>query len=181
MSGSGNDFIVLDNRSGRLPPDAVEAFTRAVCRHRLSVGADGVVLIEAPPASHEVDFAWRYFNADGTEGEFCGNGAMCGARYAALQGIAPFDCRFLTPAGIVHARVATDAADPRVTLRIAEPGPVGSPVDIEVVHEGRTVTVTLWPITVGVPHAVGIVSDIANPFDVGSPAPDEAVARTDDA
>lgn len=167
MSGSGNDFVVLDNRYGALLPDDIPAFTRAVCRRRLSVGADGVVLIEAPAEAHDVDFAWRYFNADGSEGEFCGNGAMCGARYAALHGIAPFDCRFLTPAGVVHARVAQESTDPRVSLRIAEPGPVGSAIDVAVTHDGRPISVTLWPITVGVPHVVTIVSDIADPYRLG--------------
>lgn len=164
MSGSGNDFVVLDNRYGALLPDDLASFTRAVCRHRLSVGADGVVVIEAASDDHDVDFAWRYINADGSEGEFCGNGAMCGARYAALHGIAPFDCRFLTPAGVVHAHVSEDSTDPRVSLRIANPGPVGSSIDVGVTHAGQTVSVTLSPIVVGVPHVVAVVDDIADPY-----------------
>jgi diaminopimelate epimerase len=177
MSGSGNDFVVIDNRAGTLRADDAPAFARAVCRHRLSVGADGVVLIEDPAPGDDVDFAWRYINADGTDGEFCGNGAMCGARFAVLAGLAPAACRFRTPAGVVQARVAEDATDPRVAVRIADPGPVGSPRDIEVVHEGRQVGVRLRPVAVGVPHAVAVVSDLADPFglDSGMATPSPAV------
>jgi diaminopimelate epimerase len=67
MSGSGNDFVVIDNRTGHVPPDAAPAFARAVCRHRVSVGADGVVLIDATDEPG-VDFTWLYINADGWYG-----------------------------------------------------------------------------------------------------------------
>src|SRR3712207_5197168 len=113
MSGSGNDFVVIDNRDGRLPPELACGFTRAVCRHRLSVGADGVVLI-ARAGEPGVDFTWRYVNADGSDGEMCGNGAMCGARFAVLNGIAPHACTFRTESGLVRAWVDEDPASPRV-------------------------------------------------------------------
>src|SRR5215208_2215923 len=116
MSGSGNDFVVIDNRAGVLPSDRAAAFTRSVCRRRVSVGADGVVLIEesTDPGAH---FTWRYINADGSDGEMCGNGAMCGARFAVLHEIAPARCRFQTPSGIVEADVP-DASSPLVRIAI---------------------------------------------------------------
>jgi diaminopimelate epimerase len=160
MSGSGNDFVVVDNRAGLLPPEAVPDFARRVCRRRVSVGADGVVLVEHPspvtPGEAEADFRWRYFNADGSEGELCGNGAMCGARFAVLQGIAPRRCRFQTPSGFVIAEVAADPADPLVRIAIADPGPILPPVEVAV--EGRRLAPR--PILVGVPHAVAIVPDV---------------------
>jgi diaminopimelate epimerase len=158
MSGSGNDFVVVDNRSGVIPAESVREFTRLVCRHRLSVGADGVVLIESPAASDEpaAHFRWRYVNADGTDGEMCGNGAMCGARFAYLHGIAPARCVFQTASGLVHAEVATDSSCARVRLRMVEPGPMRTDLDLEAA--GRSLRV--HSVTVGVPHAVVVTADV---------------------
>ena len=110
MSGSGNDFVVVDNRSGIVAPGAMADFARRVCQRRVSIGADGVVLIDHPtpptPGEPDAHFRWTYINADGSEGEMCGNGAMCGARFAVLHGIAPARCRFQTLSGIVEADVS---------------------------------------------------------------------------
>jgi diaminopimelate epimerase len=163
MSGSGNDFVVIDNRHAVMPFAAEAPFTRAVCDRRRSVGADGVVFIEHPSESDDaipVDFAWRYRNADGSEGEFCGNGAMCAARYACMTGISGHRSIFTTPAGMVFATVADDPADPRVAIAIADPSPVLPPVELLV--EGRRVDV--HAVSVGVPHAVTFVDDLARPF-----------------
>lgn len=154
MSGSGNDFVVIDNRAERIAPREAAAFTRAVCRHRVSVGADGVVLISDSDESG-VDFTWRYINADGSDGEMCGNGAMCGARFAVLHGIAPASCVFRTESGLVHAEASTDPATPRVRIAIDDPGPVTLDIALEV--EGHSLT--LHALLVGVPHAVLIVED----------------------
>lgn len=155
MSGSGNDFVVIDNRSGRLEPDAIPDFARAICRRRLSIGADGVVLIEQPDPDLGVDFRFHYVNADGTRGEMCGNGAMCGARFAVIQGIARDSCRFQTDSGIVNATVACDPADPAVSIAVSDPG---APVhDIAVTAGGLNTSYT--SILVGVPHAVTFVED----------------------
>jgi diaminopimelate epimerase len=155
MSGSGNDFVVIDNRGGVLPPSEVAPFARAVCRHRISVGADGIVLIgqSVDPAAH---FDWRYINADGSDGEMCGNGAMCGARFAVLNGIAPPACVFRTESGLVHASVDPDPTSSAVRIAIADPSPVRHGIDITAA--GRPLS--LHALTVGVPHAVVIVEDV---------------------
>jgi diaminopimelate epimerase len=155
MSGSGNDFVVIDNRARVLPPDRAAAFTRAVSRHRVSVGADGVVLIEecADPGTH---FTWRYINADGSDGEMCGNGAMCGARFAALNGIAPAACVFRTESGLVRAWVDQDPASPAVRIAVADPTRVTTGIELFVAEHA----LTLSAITVGVPHAVAVVPDV---------------------
>ncbi len=159
MSGSGNDFVVVDNRAGVVPLARAGAFARRVCERRVSIGADGVVLIDGvaagEPGAGEAHFRWTYFNADGSEGELCGNGAMCGARFAVLHGIAPGRCRFQTPSGIVAAEVP-DADKPLVRIEIADPGPIGQEVWIEV--EDRDLA--LRPVRVGVPHAVVVVNDV---------------------
>jgi diaminopimelate epimerase len=152
MSGSGNDFVVIDNRSGPIPAGSAGEFARRVCRHRLSVGADGIVLIE-PPTDSMTHFRWRYVNADGSDGEMCGNGAMCGARFAYLQGIAPARCVFETASGLVRAEV--DASSPRVALTMADPGPIRP--DLEVEAAGQAVRI--HAVEVGVPHAVIVTAD----------------------
>lgn len=88
MTGCGNDFIIIDNRRKILDADKLGDFVRKVCAHKLSAGADGVVLIEP---SQKVNFKWRFFNSDGSVGEMCGNAARCVARFAVFKGIAPQD------------------------------------------------------------------------------------------
>src|SRR5205085_12251563 len=83
MAGAGNDFVVIDNRAGRITDPA--ELTRRICTRRLSVGADGLILIEA---STKASFRMRYYNADGSRGEFCGNGTRCAARFASVNGVA---------------------------------------------------------------------------------------------
>jgi len=154
MSGSGNDFVVIDHRERRLAEDDIASFARAVCRRGLGLGADGVILIELPTRS-DVDFRWRYLNADGSVGEMCGNGAMCGARFALRHGIAPMSCRFETEAGDIEAVVVDAANNPAVEIRIAD---AGLPVDAgALMVEGRTSTFAR--LLVGVPHVVTVVDD----------------------
>lgn len=154
MSGSGNDFVVIDHRSLFIAEHGVPAFTRAVCHRRLGIGADGVILIEDSQRP-DVDFRWRYFNADGSVGEMCGNGAMCGARFAVSQGIGPATCRFETEAGVVVAEVVDAAADPGVSIEMPD---IVLPTDKRVIEVlGQTQPVT--SLTVGVPHAVVVVAD----------------------
>lgn len=149
MTGSGNDFVLVDNRDGIVPISERGAFAKAVCRRRVAIGADGVVFIEETVAAdQEVAFAWHYINADGSDGAFCGNGAMCGARFAVMNQIAPHCCAFETPAGIVHATV--DERTPHVQLRLDPPGYVQPPRQVDIDGE----THRLIPIKVGVPHAV---------------------------
>lgn len=73
LSGAGNDFVIIDNREGIMPYENTD-FVTQVCERRMSVGADGVLLVEN---SDQADFKMRYFNADGGEVETCGNGARC--------------------------------------------------------------------------------------------------------
>ena len=106
MQGAANDFVVVDHRVPYLPAsDApLEPLVRRLCDRRRGVGADGVLLLERGPGSG-LDFAMRYFNADGRTAEFCGNGARCLARLALDLGLGTGgEVRFQTAVGVQRAR-----------------------------------------------------------------------------
>jgi len=149
MSGSGNDFILIDNRGGTLDEGSLDAFVVGVCRRRLSVGADGVILIEG---AQTADFRWRFFNADGSPAAMCGNGARCAARFAVLQGVCGPRLRFETGAGVIAARV--DGS--RVRVKLTEPGELQTDVRLELAGGAAGVSC----IDTGVPHAVLVVDDV---------------------
>jgi len=77
MTGAGNDFVVVDNRSGAVADPS--EFARKVCDRRFGIGADGILLLEN--ADH-ADFTMKYFNADGSNAGMCGNGGRCLAKFA---------------------------------------------------------------------------------------------------
>jgi diaminopimelate epimerase len=143
MNGSGNDFILIDNREGRVPDKKMTAFVKGVCRRRESVGADGVIFIVR---SSVYDFAWRFFNADGSEAEMCGNGSRCAARFAALNGIAGTSMTFETLAGPISAEVKG-----RI-VRVLMPGPSDLRPDINIPLKSGKIKADF--INTGVPHVV---------------------------
>jgi diaminopimelate epimerase len=149
MSGAGNDFIIIDHRQPLIPKDLMPEFARRVCRRKFSAGADGLFLIEP---SDKVDFKWRFFNADGSEAEMCGNGARCVARFAYMHGIAAARMRFETLAGIIDATVA----DTQATIRMTSPHSFRFDRQLEVAGQMFMV----HSVDTGVPHAVIFVDDI---------------------
>jgi diaminopimelate epimerase len=152
MHGCGNDFVVIDDRPGRLAAIA-GPLARALCDRRTGLGGDGLMLIGAPPPGSGLDFSMLYVNADGNEGEMCGNGARCIARRAADLGIVGSRAAFRTGAGIVRATLAGE----RVTLAMTDP--VGERPPQRLAVEGTELEV--WSIDTGVPHAVVFVEDLA--------------------
>ena len=149
MSGSGNDFIIIDNRQPVVPETRLTQLVVGACRRKLSVGADGLILIED---SERVDFRWRFFNADGSLAEMCGNGARCAARFAFIHGIAPRKMAFETVAGIIEGEVG----DAGVKIRMTEPAQLKTGYHLDL--GGRPVVV--GSINTGVPHVVMTVADI---------------------
>jgi diaminopimelate epimerase len=149
MNGSGNDFILIDNRNNEIPDNDMSALVKGICRRRESVGADGVIFIVK---SEKYDFAWRFFNADGGEAEMCGNGSRCAARFASLNGIAGTAMIFETLAGPVSAEVTG-----RI-VKVLMPVPSGLRKDIELSLKSGPVKADF--INTGVPHAVVYVKDI---------------------
>ena len=148
MSGTGNDFIVIDHRRPLLDKTEFSSFARSVCRRKFSVGADGLILLED---SDKADFCWQFYNADGSEAEMCGNGARCAARFAWKNKIAPAKMRFLTLAGEIQAEVKDDL----VKLAMTRPTAVSMARHIELGNESKDI----YSINTGVPHAVCFVTD----------------------
>lgn len=160
MTGSGNDFILIDNRSGLVDSGWAPELAKKACRRKLSVGADGLILIEKDA---EADFSWRFFNADGSEAEMCGNGARCAARFAFLKGVvAKPSMVFRTGAGLIRAELT---APSRVKVQIPKIGDLK--LNINVPLDGFEISRTTVPskdgtgnyinvhfVNTGVPHVV---------------------------
>ena len=142
MNGAGNDFILIDNRTGDVHLDRTQ-IARLCDRHR-GIGADGILLLEK--ASNHADFRMRYFNADGGEAEMCGNGARCFARFANKVAGSKEKISFETPAGVISAKLAGDL----VTLQMTEPTDLRLKTTLRVMDENKTVHF----INSGVPHVV---------------------------
>jgi diaminopimelate epimerase len=154
MSGSGNDFIIIDNRDEVVGVDDLPDFVRKVCRRKMSVGADGFILIEA---SDEADFRWRFYNSDGSRAEMCGNGARCATRFAFVNGIAGDAMSFETDAGIVHGQVIGD----RAKVKMPDPADLRLNFAIELKNGPEKVN----SVNTGVPHVV-IMKDTVDNVDV---------------
>ncbi len=158
LEGSGNDFVVADNREGqvdeflkKLNVDRVE-FVRRVCALHTGVGADGLILIEKP-SDPENDFRWAFYNADGSEAEMCGNGSRCAVRFCYEKGIVGEDVRFETLAGVIKAKVLNGGK--RVKVQLTPPTPV----------QKRTLEIDSQKIegffiNTGVPHFVVFVENL---------------------
>jgi diaminopimelate epimerase len=151
MNGSGNDFILIDNRDGKVAGGDMNTLVKGVCRRMESVGADGVIFIIK---SEKYDFAWRFFNADGSEAEMCGNGSRCAARFASLTGIAGTSMIFETLAGPISAEVTG-----RI-VKVLMPIPSGLRKDVELPLKSGLLKADF--INTGVPHAVIQVKDLEN-------------------
>lgn len=161
LSGSGNDFILIDNRERVVAPRRAASLAAKVCTHRLSVGGDGLILIER---SRRANFRWRLFNADGSEAEFSGNGARCAARFAYLKRIAPRRMRFETLAGIIEAEMVSGPLGPGsrtvqepTAVKVRFPDPTGLRLHLRVSING--VEREAHFIDTGVPHCVYLVEN----------------------
>ena len=99
MQGAGNDFIIINNMEEKLPVEKLGTLAKRICTRRLSIGADGLMVVDAPTEGG--DYKMRFYNADGSLGEMCGNGARCIARYGYENGLAGITQRVETTAGLV--------------------------------------------------------------------------------
>ncbi len=158
LQGSGNDFIVIDNRNGKVYQFieklglGLRDFVVSLCKPHTGIGADGLILIEEAqdPQNH---FRWQFFNSDGSVAEMCGNGSRCAVRFAYEKGIVDEEVRFETLAGIIKAWVKEGGKRVKVKLT--------SPKDYRKVSlqlEGHTIKGSF--INTGVPHFVAVVNNL---------------------
>lgn len=150
MTGSGNDFVMID---GRQSPAAEWPRERVVaaCHRRNGVGADGLVVL-TPEATGVVRML--YYNSDGSPAAMCGNAALCSTRLAARLGIGDAaGMRLLTPAGVVRSRCIGDGSEAEINL--AE---TVTPRPLDVALGPGEEAMVLG--TVGVPHLVVFVRDV---------------------
>ena len=99
MNGAGNDFVVLNNMDGSIDPAQYGYLAKTLCHRHLSVGADGLMVVEKPTMGG--DYRMAFYNSDGSMGEMCGNGARCISRYGYEKGLAGEVQRIETTAGLV--------------------------------------------------------------------------------
>ncbi len=156
MHGAGNSFLITENLRGELQGEDLSVLALRLCSEESGPGADGFIVLE--PAS-DADFAMLFFNADGSLGEMCGNGARCVARYGWEQGLArdPACIRIRATAGLVTGRRISETQyevrlnDPSV-IALHRPVPLGGELlDCAYVELGSP----------GIPHAVEEVPSTA--------------------
>jgi diaminopimelate epimerase len=143
MNGAGNDFILVDNREQkiRLTPKRVVR----LCHRQRGIGADGILLV-VPSSSRQADWAWEFFNSDGSTADMCGNGARCFARFVQKLTGAAGDISFQTGAGIIRASFSGD----RVTVNLTSPKGLRLHQAVEL-DRGTHI---IHSLNTGVPHAV---------------------------
>lgn len=141
--GAGNDFILLDNRKGTFDPSA--QIIARLCDRHFGIGADGLMTLTR---NAELDCSMRYFNADGSEGEMCGNGARCFALFAEHLGIGGSTKYFSAVDGLHTARLhRIDGQTGQIELGM---------IPVREIHSGAG----WWFLNTGVPHYVEFVDDL---------------------
>ena len=147
MNGAGNDFVLIDNR--KIGLQLSQEQIKYICDRQRGIGADGIMLLRN--AVGEADLGWDFYNQDGSEGEMCGNGARCFARFAQRKLKSSDTISFETLAGIIQAKLQGENAiinlTPPENLRIDD--------HISTSHG----ELEIQSVNTGVPHAVLFVED----------------------
>ncbi len=136
--GTGNDFIVIDNRALQFPKNDTKLIGR-LCDRRYGIGADGLLLLENDELS---DFRMIYYNSDGNLGSMCGNGGRCLVSFAHLLGVIENETEFVATDGVHHATIEND----EVSLKMKDVSSIinkkksfflntGSPHHVQLVNE----------------------------------------------
>ena len=160
MSSAGNDFIVIDNRFYRFSGEELSTMAARWCPRRTGVGADGLLALSRPEEDG-VQYRMQYYNADGSLGTMCGNGARCLAQFARDAGIEGDDLVFSSDAGRYRAMVL---APGRIRLFVPAPERYNPAPELETDHPfGAESCHYLWT---GTEHLVVYVADVED-VDVG--------------
>ena len=151
MSGSGNDFVVVDAITEPAGSLAQPAIVQAICARATGIGADGLVFLEP---STLADYRITYLNSDGSPADLCGNASLCSARLASELGLLTGRIfRIETDAGVLDARLLEDG--PEIDL--------GSVTDVRPSLPFRLEAgeLNIGFAMAGVPHLVVRVADVA--------------------
>ncbi len=161
MHGAGNSFILIASLHGELEGKDLAILALRLCNPETGPGADGMIVVV--PAENNADFGMLFYNADGSIGEMCGNGARCIARYGVEHGLAPDPehIRVLTTAGLVYGRRIT-----RDLYEVRLNDPSVTDLHRNVIVKNRTVNCSYLELGFpGIPHAVVLTdeTDFKNP------------------
>ncbi len=149
MTGAGNDFVLIDNRSGKYTMDWKTA-ARQLCRRRYGIGADGLLVIEP---SQRADFLMRYYNADGSDGGMCGNGGRCAASYVMQQtGTSQINFEALD-----YVYTGSKENGQRIRLSMKDPVDLQTNIRLQI----RDAAVLLHYVDTGAPHAVLFMDELS--------------------
>jgi diaminopimelate epimerase len=140
--GTGNDFVILDNRTG-MYSGLTTAQINFICNRRFGIGADGLMLLNN---AQNYDFEMKYFNADGRESSMCGNGGRCLVKFAYHMGIHRANYHFIAIDGLHEAEIDPDGT---VSLKMQ---------DVTSIREYHGDFI----LNTGSPHYVKIVSDVSD-------------------
>ena len=155
MHGAGNSFILTENLHGELQGEDLRILALRLCSEKTGPGADGMIVIV--PSEKPDDFGMLFYNADGSQGEMCGNGARCLARYGVEKGLAadPENIRIRTTAGLVTGRRIDRG---RYEIRLNDPSVIRLACDAAA--GGETVHCSYVELgSPGIPHAVVMAAE----------------------
>lgn len=152
--GTGNDFILIENREGSIKEDVKSGMAKKLCDRHFGVGGDGLILIES---SNRADVRMRIFNPDGSEAEMCGNGIRCMGKFLYETGTRKERILIDTLAGVKELKLTTEKGE--VLFLTVE---MGAPRDVSL-NKKLEVNGKIWEysfLDTGVPHVVIFVEDL---------------------
>lgn len=138
--GTGNDFVMIDNRSNTFPKEDIKQIAH-LCDRRFGIGADGLILLENDP---KVDFKMVYYNSDGNQSTMCGNGGRCLVAFAKKLDVIDNKAVFNAVDGLHHASVSEDGI---VSLQMIDVADIKKASDYTFLNTGS-------------PHHVQMVDDL---------------------
>ncbi|WP_310380473.1 diaminopimelate epimerase [Flavobacterium sp.] len=140
--GTGNDFVMIDNRSNFFPKENTKLIEH-LCNRRFGIGGDGLILLENDV---DTDFRMIYFNSDGNQSSMCGNGGRCLVAFAKKRNVINNSCTFIATDGLHHATIAENGL---VSLQMIDVTDIKITPDYVFLNTGS-------------PHHVEIVNDLKN-------------------